>query len=353
VATSASMPRAKQTALFLAIALGGSAAIGALWVSRPEWRWLTQYLMWTPGIAALILQWVRREAPRAMGFAFTGAGPWVAAFLYPPAIIAGCIALAYAIEAVTGTDVIRYQPDSVQLEVLGVQATGMDLVPLRLARSLLLMVPWLVLALAYRLELPEKLGGGRHLARAALWGGVFWFNPGPWWLPPGNLGEELGWRGWLVRVWRDRPLTALALTAAAWSSFHLPVIALVPPLQSFVPALSFLLSIAAAAAAFQFLYLWSGSIWPPVIAHFTWNFWNPFFLGSQYGPSKSIFGGELWLINGEGVLGMVLNGAVTLALVMRWRSPHASWSAPGGRGEIPEHRHLGAGRADRSDLSKP
>jgi membrane protease YdiL (CAAX protease family) len=181
-------------------------------------------------------------------------------------------------------------------------------------------VPWLLLALAYRFELPEKLGAGRHLARAALWGGVFWLYPGPWWLPPGCIGEELGWRGWLVRTWRDRPLTALALSAAAWASFHLPVVALEPPLHSLVPALAFLLSVASAAAAFGALYLWSGSVWPPVIAHFTWNFWNPFFLGNQYGGGHAIFGGQLWLINGEGLLGMLVNGAVTFALVRSWRT---------------------------------
>ncbi len=314
------MTRAKQTALFLAMALGGSYAIGALWMAHPEWGWLTQYLMWTPGVAALVLQAVRREPPRALGFRFTGAGPWLAAFLYPFGMIATCIALAYAIRLVSGSDVIHFQPETMRAELFGITASGMGLVPLRLARTLLVMLPWLVLALAYRFELPEKLGAGRHVARAALWAGVFWSNPGPWWLPPGTIGEELGWRGWLVRVWRDRPLTALALSAGAWAAFHLPVVALMPPLHAVVPALAFLLSIAAAAAAFQALYLWSGSIWPPAIAHLTWNAWNPFFLGNQYGRSPSIFGGELWLINGEGLLGMLVNGAVTLALVLRWRA---------------------------------
>jgi len=313
------MSRSRQTTLFVAIALLGSWAIGAVWIVSQQ-GWLSQFLMWTPGVAALVLQWVRREPPRALGFAFTGAAPWAAAFAYPFAVIAGCITLGYAIGAVTGTDVIHFQPDTVQFPVFGVTASGMALVPLRLARNLLLMLPWLALALAYRFELPERLGGGRHLARLALWGGVFWFNPGPWWVPPGGIGEELGWRGWLVRVWRDRPLTALALTAASWAAFHLPVVVLVPQLHAPLAALAFLLSIAAAAAAFQALYLWSGSVWPPVVAHFTWNFWNPFFLGNQYGPGASIFGGQTWLINGEGLLGLVLNGLVTVLLVRRWRA---------------------------------
>lgn len=312
--------RAARTALFLVIALGGSYAIGAVWVARPQWGWLTQYLMWTPGVAALVLQAMAREPPRAMGFGFTRAAPWAVAFLYPFGVIGACVALGYAIGALTGADVIHFQPSTVHFDVFGVHATGLALVPLRLVRNVELALPWLVLALAYRWQLPERLGAGRHVARAALWGGVFALYPGPWWLPPGCIGEELGWRGWLVRTYADRPLVALALTATAWMAFHVPVVVSEPALHGVVPAAAFLLSIAAGAAAFMALYRWSGSIWPPVVAHFTWNFWNPFFLGNQYGPGASIFGGKLWLINAEGLLGTLVNGAITVVLVMRWRA---------------------------------
>jgi membrane protease YdiL (CAAX protease family) len=313
------MTRGRQTALFLALALGGGWAVGAYWVTHKEAWWVSQFLMWTPGVAALVLQAIRREPPRALGFRFQHGGAWVAAVLYPFALIASCLALAYAIQAFTASDIIHFQPEQVKEKIFGLERSGLDLVPIRFGFVLLLLVPWLALAVAYRLELPERLGPGRHIGRAALWAGLFWLSPGPWWLPNGSLGEELGWRGWLVRVWRDRPLTALALTATAWPAFHIPVIVLVPELHGFVPAVTFLLSIAAAAAAFQALYLWSGSIWPPAIAHITWNAWNPFFLGSQYGGGPSMFGGEIWLINGEGVLGMIVNGLVTLVLISRWR----------------------------------
>jgi membrane protease YdiL (CAAX protease family) len=321
VAPAAPRPsgRVRLTALFLAIALGGSYAIGALWIAHPQWHWLSQYLMWTPGIAGLVAQALRREPPRTMGFRFTGAAPWLVAFVYPFGVIAVCIALGYTLRAVTGSDIIHFQPATVHMKLFGISAGGMKLMLLLLGGSLALMVPWLVLALAYRYQLPERLGAGRHLARAALWAAVFWCYPNPWWLPPGCIGEELGWRGWLVRTWRDRPLVALGLSASAWAAFHLPLVVLQPPLHSFVPAASFLLAIAAAAAVFQALYLWSGSIWPPVIAHFSWNCWNPVLLGNQYGSSPSVFGGKLWLINGEGLLGMLVNGALTVALVYYWR----------------------------------
>jgi hypothetical protein len=311
--------RPQQTALFVAIAVLGSWSIGAIWAARPQWGWLTQFLMWTPGVAALVLQAIRHEPPGALGFRFTGAAPWLAAIAYPFAVMGGCIALAYAIRLTTGRDVIHFQPQMVHTTFVGVHASGLATLPLRLLRHATLLLPWLGLAIAYRYELPEKLGRGRHAARAALWAGVFWCYPGSWWLPPGTIGEELGWRGWVVRVWRDRPLVALAVVAAAWPAFHLPVVVLEPALHHVVPALAFLASIAAAAAAFQALYRWSGSVWPPIVAHLSWNFWNPFILGNQYGPGASLFGGALWMINGEGLLGLVINGAITVALVRRWR----------------------------------
>src|SRR5437870_4292282 len=107
------MTRPQQTALFLAGALGGSYTIGAIWIAHPDWGWLSQYLMWSPGAAGLVLQALHRQPPRMMGFRFTGVGPWLAAFLYPPIVIAACIALGYAIRAVTGADVIHFQPGTV------------------------------------------------------------------------------------------------------------------------------------------------------------------------------------------------------------------------------------------------
>jgi hypothetical protein len=134
--------RARKTALFLVIALGGSFAIGAVWVAHPERGWISQYLMWTPGIAALVLQLVRREAPRAEGFQFTGAGQWVVGFVYPFGMIAACVGLGYLIQAFSGADIIHFKPETVRLPVFGAERTGMELVALRLAICLLFVLPW-------------------------------------------------------------------------------------------------------------------------------------------------------------------------------------------------------------------
>ncbi|MBS2025771.1 MAG: CPBP family intramembrane metalloprotease [Deltaproteobacteria bacterium] len=319
------MSRTRQTVLYAVLALGLGELVGWLWIASPGKGWLTQFLMWTPGVAALLLTTlVRKEPPRALGFSFTGTGPWLAAYLYPFGVFTGCIALAYACDAVLRTQLIVFHPEVMKATFFGAEHQGLSLLGWRFLSSLLVMLPWLVLALAYRFQVPERFGRARPLAAFLLWAQVFWFNPGRWWIPPGTIGEELGWRGFVVRLWKDRPLTSLALTSAMWAAFHLPVVIHEEPLHAFVPALAFLASIAAAAAVFQALYLWSGSVWPPIVAHFSWNFWNPFILGNQYGPSKSVFGGVIWVINGEGLFGLVFNGLLTVFLVLMWRKRQAS-----------------------------
>jgi hypothetical protein len=52
--------------------------------------------------------------------------------------------------------------------------------------------------------------------------------------------------------------------------------------------------------------------------HFTWNQWNPFFLGDPYGGGEGMFGGAKWIFNGEGAFGLLLNGAIGAVLLWRW-----------------------------------
>ena len=72
--------------------------------------------------------------------------------------------------------------------------------------------------------------------------------------------------------------------------------------------------------AYAALYLASRSVWPCVVLHFTWNVWNPFFLGDVYGGQPGLFGGAVWAFNGEGLFGLLINGTVTLLLVRRFRA---------------------------------
>jgi membrane protease YdiL (CAAX protease family) len=74
------------------------------------------------------------------------------------------------------------------------------------------------------------------------------------------VGEELLFRGYLQRVlyrWTGKPHLAILLSAVTFSAIHVQ-------LEGFIPR--FLLG-----ALFGYLFYWSGSLWLPIVAHFTNN----------------------------------------------------------------------------------
>lgn len=74
------------------------------------------------------------------------------------------------------------------------------------------------------------------------------------------VGEELLFRGYLQRVlcrWTGKPHFAILLSAVIFSAIHVQ-------LEGFIPR--FLLG-----ALFGYLFYWSGSLWLPIVAHFTNN----------------------------------------------------------------------------------
>lgn len=329
------MSRARETLLFIVCTLLGSWAIGWLWVLHPERGYLTQWLMCVPALVGLSLSWgVRREPPRAIGLAFTGPLPWLLALLYPIGMAAVSVALAYGFRALSGdAQFIFLQPQAVSTGGwLGLpRRPGLSLWWVRVLRNLWYVLPWLVVAGIYRLRGPERLTAWlpaslrflHHGVRALLAALVVYCYPGPL-APPGAIGEEIGWRGTLVRRFADRPLVALAISAPVWAAFHLPVVFAPSQAGHTLQNLVFLGSIAAAAGPFAALYLYSRSVWPCVVLHFTWNFWNPFLLGDVYGGGAGLFGGAVWAFNGEGLMGLLINGTITLLLIRHWlRTPAA------------------------------
>ena len=50
---------------------------------------------------------------------------------------------------------------------------------------------------------------------------------------------------------------------------------------------------------------------PPVLLHLTWNILNPWVLGNVYTNAEGFVAGQVILISGEGLLGLVV-GLVTL-----------------------------------------
>ena len=81
------------------------------------------------------------------------------------------------------------------------------------------------------------------------------------------VGEETGWRGWLLS--RTRHLgfpAAAAISAGAWTLWHLPALTFLPDPVSAESA-AYLLGIASWAPFLVALRLVSGSVWPPVLVH--------------------------------------------------------------------------------------
>jgi membrane protease YdiL (CAAX protease family) len=88
-------------------------------------------------------------------------------------------------------------------------------------------------------------------------------------------GEEIGWRGYMLTRLIDaglrRPVLASGLI---WGAWHMPLILTGQYASSRMPALSailFLLDILAFAYLAAKLRLESGSVWPAVLLHGSWN----------------------------------------------------------------------------------
>lgn len=320
------MPTRKETLWFIALALPLSWAVGAWWLLDERKIILIRLLMCVPALLGLGCAWAfRREMPRAMGLAFTGWRPWLLAMVYPWLMILFCLALAYGWRAVSGQpDFIRLQPEAYSYRLLGgPSARGIAALGLLAVKWIILLLPWLLVALAYRSHWPDRL-------KAALPGSLAWLHHGfrallfvPTLLLhgifPGELGEEAGWRGYLVRRWAGHPLIAAAVTVPVWASFHLPIV--FSSTQKGHPVLNtvFLLSIAASAVPFAAFYLWSRSLWPCAVLHLSWNLWNPVLLGDVYLGRPSLFGGQVRIFNGEALFGLIFNLLVALWLIRAWR----------------------------------
>jgi membrane protease YdiL (CAAX protease family) len=91
-----------------------------------------------------------------------------------------------------------------------------------------------------------------------------------------SLGEELGWRGYLLpRLLDLGRRRALVVTGLVWAVWHLPLIFLTPLYHAdgnrwlVVPL--FVATIVAGSFVFGYLRLWTGSVWPAAIAHSAHN----------------------------------------------------------------------------------
>jgi CAAX protease family protein len=130
-------------------------------------------------------------------------------------------------------------------------------------------------------------------------------------------GEEIGWRGYMLTRLIDagvpRPVLASGLI---WGAWHLPLILSGQYASSEKPALSaaiFLVNIVAFAFLSARLRLGSGSVWPAVVLHASWNaiIQTVFDASTAAGDKSSFWIGE------SGVLVTAANVLWVLFLVRR------------------------------------
>ncbi|MCX2730100.1 CPBP family intramembrane metalloprotease [Saccharopolyspora sp. NFXS83] len=89
------------------------------------------------------------------------------------------------------------------------------------------------------------------------------------------LGEELGWRGWLLpKLMPLGPLPALLITGVIWGGWHAPLILLgynYPDAPGWLGVTAMIGMCILVGAVFGWLRLRSGSVWPAALAHAAFN----------------------------------------------------------------------------------
>ncbi|WP_327583310.1 CPBP family intramembrane metalloprotease [Nonomuraea sp. NBC_00507] len=129
------------------------------------------------------------------------------------------------------------------------------------------------------------------------------------------LGEEWGWRGWLLPrlVSGNGVFAGLLLSGAIWGVWHAPLTLLgynYPRLGSWA-ALYFIGFCVLAGVVFGWLRLRTGSVWPAVVAHGSLNAVAPaaILLGDAAAPPNEV------LVGVTGLVGWVLIAVIGAALL--------------------------------------
>ncbi|MBB6463689.1 CPBP family intramembrane glutamic endopeptidase [Flammeovirga kamogawensis] len=126
------------------------------------------------------------------------------------------------------------------------------------------------------------------------------------------FGEEYGWRGFLLKTAaaaHGKNFAAIGV-GIIWALWHAPIVLELAFLTNveypFVLMLLQLCAVFIFSMPFAYAYFKSDSIIPPIIFHYVWNYFNPILLGSVYFNQTGIFEGNITLINGEGLAGVLL-----------------------------------------------
>jgi membrane protease YdiL (CAAX protease family) len=149
-----------------------------------------------------------------------------------------------------------------------------------------------------------------------------------------SLGEELGWRGYLLPQLLSVGWTrAFVLVGLIWAAWHMPLIFLTPLYHSagnrLIVLPLFVATIVAASFFFGYLRVWTGSVWPASIAHSSHNAaWST--LAAFTVTSNPVVVNE-YLVGDNGIL--ILAGTAIAAL---WLGRKVSRSLGSGGPAVPQ-----------------
>lgn len=132
----------------------------------------------------------------------------------------------------------------------------------------------------------------------------------PMMLFTGALGEELGWRGILLKQLLKKRgfITAAAITGAIWAVFHIPVW-FIPELgYSGNPFPLFFISLLGGSVIYTFVYIFSNAnLLAVVLLHFTQNYLLAFTINLDTEPSDFF------------IVYTIINLILALIIVVNWR----------------------------------
>jgi membrane protease YdiL (CAAX protease family) len=142
-------------------------------------------------------------------------------------------------------------------------------------------------------------------------------------------GEELGWRGYLLPELTARwgRITATIGVGLVWGLYHsaflytaATVLGVANPLL--VTAIQ---AGAVLTVSFPFTYAYylsDESVLPATVLHLIWNILNPWILGDIYGNVQGLVAGQVFVVSGEGVLGLVLGLVAAGGFIFLFKNGH-------------------------------
>lgn len=139
-----------------------------------------------------------------------------------------------------------------------------------------------------------------------------------------HLSEEIAWRGYLFRNIAHNSqslIKGVLISGMIWWAWHVPMFWLSPVIsklkiwQMTITIILSLFAITGTAAIYSWIYIRSGSIWAPTIMHIFWNLYRGILTGRLSDGEPGVFIGNLWLINGEGLIGMIVTSLIGIIFI--------------------------------------